>query len=433
MSPHDTPAGLRRGGVFYGWRIVGALAITETVSYGVLYYSFGVFLVPMQDDLGFSRATLTGAFSLALLLCGLAAVPVGRWLDHRGARGLMTAGSIAAVGLVVAWSQVESVAGLYLVFAGIGLVSATVLYEPAFAVIVRWFAAGRARAMLALTVVAGFSSTIFLPTTNALVDAFGWRNALLVLAAVLAVLTVLPHALVLRRDPADLGLHPDGAAEAPADAASEGSRRSLRDTARWAFRDPTYRWLTLAFAADIAAIVIVSVHLVPYLREHGHSAAFAAAATGALGALSVAGRLVLTGAAGRWPTAGVVATMFAVQAVAVAVLLTTGDTVAGAVVFVVLFGLGFGIGTLGRPALLAEHYGPRDYATLAGLTAIPVMAAMTAGPVAAGVVRTATGDYTAVLLVVAALCLTAAFAVARTGTPRPAPAPTERSPADVAP
>jgi hypothetical protein len=55
MSPHDTPAGLRRGGVFYGWRIVGALAITETVSYGVLYYSFGVFLVPMQDDLGFSR------------------------------------------------------------------------------------------------------------------------------------------------------------------------------------------------------------------------------------------------------------------------------------------------------------------------------------------------------------------------------------------
>jgi MFS family permease len=99
-------------------------------------------------------------------------------------------------------------------------------------------------------------------------------------------------------------------------------------------------------------------------------------------------------------------------------------------VFVVLVGLGFGIGTLGRPVLLAEHFGPRDYATLAGLTAIPVMAAMTAGPVTAGVLRTATGDYTAVLLLVAALCLTAAFAVARTGPPRPATS-REGSPADV--
>jgi MFS family permease len=129
---------------------------------------------------------------------------------------------------------VETVAGLYLAFAGIGLASATVPYEPAFATIVRWFSTRRSQAMLALTVVGGFASTIFLPTSNALVDAFGWRDALPVLAGVLAVLTVLPHALVLRRDPADLGLHPDGAVEPPADAAPRGPRSSLRATARWA-------------------------------------------------------------------------------------------------------------------------------------------------------------------------------------------------------
>lgn len=201
---------------FYGWRIVKALAVTETVSWGVLYYAFAVFQVPMRAELGFTTAQTSGAFSLAVLVTGLAAVPVGRWLDRHGARGLMTAGSIAAVLLVVAWSRVHSLLGLYAVFAGVGLVSAAVLYEPAFAVVVRWFAVGRSRALLAVTVVAGFASSIFLPASDLLVRAVGWRDALLVLAGVLAVTTVLPHALVLRRDPADLGLQRDGAAAEPA-------------------------------------------------------------------------------------------------------------------------------------------------------------------------------------------------------------------------
>jgi predicted MFS family arabinose efflux permease len=403
---------------FYGWRIVVVLAVTELVSWGVLYYSFAVFLVPMQDDLGFSRATLTGAYALALLLSGLAAVPVGRWLDRHGPRALMTLGSVAATGLVVAWSQVRTVAGLYLVFAGIGLVSAAVLYDPAFAVVVRWFAARRARALLTLTVIAGFSSTVFLPLANALVLALGWRDALGVLAAGLAVTTVLPHALVLRRDPADLGLHPDGsAAPPPATATAGGPRRALREAARFAARDRTYRLLTLAFTANIAAIVVVSVHLVPYLREQGHSATFAASVTGALGALSVAGRLGVTAAARWWSPAAVTATMFGVQALAVVVLLLAGRSVAGAVGFVVLFGLGFGVGTLGRPALLAQHFGVRDFATLSGLLAIPLTAAMTAGPLAAGVVRTATGGYTPVLIGLVVVCAVSAAAVARVGDP----------------
>jgi len=79
---------------YYGWRIVGVLAVTETVSWGVLYYAFAVFQLPMRAELGFSPATMAGAFSTAVLVTGLAAVPVGRWLDRHGARGLMTAGSV---------------------------------------------------------------------------------------------------------------------------------------------------------------------------------------------------------------------------------------------------------------------------------------------------------------------------------------------------
>ena len=84
---------------------MGVLAVTETVSWGVLYYAFAVFQVPMGAELELSPAQLGGAFSLAVLLTGVAAVPVGRWLDLRGPRGLMTAGAGVCSLLVVAWSR----------------------------------------------------------------------------------------------------------------------------------------------------------------------------------------------------------------------------------------------------------------------------------------------------------------------------------------
>ncbi len=69
---------------YYGWTIAGTLALTETVSWGILFYSFSIFITPMREDLGWSQARLTGAYSVALLLSGLAAPLVGRWLDRHG-------------------------------------------------------------------------------------------------------------------------------------------------------------------------------------------------------------------------------------------------------------------------------------------------------------------------------------------------------------
>ncbi len=92
-----------------GRRMVWALAVTETISYGVLYYSFAAFLLPMQHALGWSSTTLTGAFSISVLTAGVAAVPAGAWLDRHGARALMTAGSLLAAGCVLSWSLASSV------------------------------------------------------------------------------------------------------------------------------------------------------------------------------------------------------------------------------------------------------------------------------------------------------------------------------------
>ncbi|HEU0164756.1 MAG TPA: MFS transporter, partial [Thermomicrobiales bacterium] len=197
-------------GLYYGWRITAALAVTETISWGILYYAFSVFLVPMHDDLGWSVTAMTGAYSLALLVSGLLAPLVGRWLDRRGPRGIMTAGSAVGVIALLTWSRVDSIAGFYVLWVGIGIAMSTTLYEPAFATLTRWFSRGRSRALLIVTIAAGFASTIFLPFASLLVEHLGWRHALLVLAAILGITAIPLHGFILRRRPEDLGLTVDG-------------------------------------------------------------------------------------------------------------------------------------------------------------------------------------------------------------------------------
>ncbi|HEV2072740.1 MAG TPA: MFS transporter, partial [Thermomicrobiales bacterium] len=108
--------GKRRSRRYYGWTITWTFALTETVSWGILQYAFSALLVPMQEDLGWSAAAITGAYSLSMLVTGLAAPFVGRWIDAHGPRALMTAGSVAGTLLVLAWSRVETLTGFYLLW-----------------------------------------------------------------------------------------------------------------------------------------------------------------------------------------------------------------------------------------------------------------------------------------------------------------------------
>src|SRR5215475_2371077 len=181
--------------------MVSTLSVTETITWGILYYAFGVLLAPMERDMGWSRAQSTAAFSIALLLAAAGAVPAGRLVDRGRARVMMTLGSCAGTLLLVLWARVESLHALYLVWAGIGLTMATVLYEPAFAVLAKWFVHDRERGFTILTLAAGLASTIFNPISSWLAGWVGWRHAVLLLAAFLGVTTIAKLALLLRGAP----------------------------------------------------------------------------------------------------------------------------------------------------------------------------------------------------------------------------------------
>lgn len=376
--------------------VVAALAVSTTIGYGVLYYAFSVLLEPMSTDLGISAPTVTGALTLAVLVSAALAIPVGRWLDRHGGHALMTAGSLLGAAAVLAWSQVQTAVELYGVFVAVGAASAMVLYQPAFAVIVAVTAAGkRTNALLGVTLVAGFASSVFIPLTGLLVHAHGWRGALVVLALIVAVVTVPLHAVALR------GTRPVAGRER-----RHGSPgRVLRDVGFWL--------LAFAFVLHGAALAIVAVHLVVFLTRLGHSATVAASLTGLLGLLSVTGR-VLTTVLQRWlRIASITAAIIALQAAAIGLLPFLGRTVTGAACCLVLFGLGFGVASIAIPAILLDRYGDQDYATIAGILNTPTTIARATAPLGAAVIATTVG-YRSLVLATAAICLTAAAALALT-------------------
>jgi MFS family permease len=398
--------------------VAGTLAVTETVSWGVLYYAFSVFLVPMRADLGWSPATLTGAYSLGLLVSGLAAPFVGRWLDRHGPRALMTAGSVLGALLVVAWSAVDDPVAFYLVWAGLGLAMAATLYEPAFATLAQWFERDRPRAVLVVTIAAGFASTIFLPLAAWLVDLVDWRSALLVLAGVLAATTVLPHALLLRRRPEDMGLLPDGASPGTGEGAANPARargarlgEALRDRAFW--------WLTGSFFLEAVASVAIGVSLIPYLTERGDGARFAATATGLIGAAQVGARVLATVFGDRLSQVALTALVFALQAVALVVLIGW-QTWAGVLAAVLLFGAGRGVVTLMRAGLVAEFYGRAHYGAINGMLALFLTIARALGPIGAGAAYAVAGGYEPVLWGMAVALVLAAGAMLGLGRQRAA-------------
>jgi MFS family permease len=387
---------------FYGWYIAVTLAVTETISWGIVYYAFTVFITPMEHELGWSRSELTGAFSLALLVMGCMAFPVGAWIDRHGPRLLMTLGSMAACLLVVAWSQVTSLGAFYLVWAGLGVCAATILYEPAFAVIAQWFHQQRGTALAVVTFAAGLASTIFLPLSDALLQQLGWRSAILILGLFLGCMTIPLHAFVLRRRPDDLGLGVDGlvmaANEKPLVLEGVSFRAALHHRLFWL--------VTLGFGLASLSAAAIRVHFIPFLIETGLPSSTAALATGSIGIMQVLGRVAFAPLDRRFSSRTIIVGVFALQAVALAVLLV-GQSAALVTVFILLFGASQGALTLSRPSILCELYGVRHYGRISSIMALCLTLTSTAAPLAAGLLYDGLGSYQVVLWLVVGLALAA--------------------------
>lgn len=399
-------------GVYYGWPLVTALALAEMTSWGVLYYAFTVFLEPMRRELGWSSASMAGAFSLALLLSGLVGLPLGRWLDMHGPRALMTVGSCIAVVLLLAWSAVRTLTGFYLIWAGLGVAMAAVLYEPAFWLVSVWFTRRRGLALTLLTVIAGLASVVYVPLAGWLVATQGWRHALVILAVIVLVGTLPIHALLLRRRPEDLGLVPDGKpTPAPVVEASALVAPPKSSTLATAMRGSAFWLVAVAFFANALCSSAVFVYLVPYLTQRGFKPQVAATFVGFIGLMALPGRLVLTPLGDRISRALTTGAIFLAQAAA-CILLLLLPGVAGVICFITLFGAGFGAVSPARAGLLVDYFGAAHFGRINSVVAFAVSLARALAPALAGLCIELTGTYRTVFWALFALLLVATVASA---------------------
>lgn len=383
---------------YYGWNMLAVLAVTETISYGILVYAFSVFVVPLEQAFGWSRATINGAITAAQLVAGLLAWPVGVWLDRHGARWLMTGGALWAALWLAVWGFVTTPWQHIVVWVMLGIAMATTLYEPAFVVVANWFHRQRSTALTVLTFVAGFAIIIATPSTTWLIHSYDWRHTAWIYAGVMALVVAPLLAWWIRKTPADVGATVDGVpavAVLPVGSVPAGAVSvALRDAGFWV--------LSLAFLASTCALVVVLQTFVPLLIDLGHSPADAAWYAAAAGVLALPSRLLLT-PLGTVVSRFTLATVLCVMQGLALVVLMVVPGVWGIWGCVLLFGLSFGAITPARAALFADRYGVAVYGALSGILALVLTSARAIMPVLVESVRGQLGDYVAVYLWVGAL------------------------------
>lgn len=370
-----------------GWGLVVALACAQLVSWGSVYYSFSLFVLPMETELGWDRTWINGALSLGLFMSGVGAYPVGRWIDRHGGRSVMTAGSVAATVLLLAWSRVESLGVFYLIWFGLGLALAATLYEPVFAVITRTFPKSYRKRITALTLVGGFASTVFIPLTQLFIAWLGWRDALVALALCNLLICVPVHGLLLKGE--------GGSAERKASllepALDEG------DAVRRAFRHPVFWGLAISFTAYYTTMSALVFHMIPLLVERGLPMSHILAAVAVIGPAQVAGRTLLMAFPGGLSAAFTGRCATALFVLSVVPLIAFPESWVAPFVFAALYGGANGVVTIVRGTAVPDLLWREGYGAINGALSLPANVAKAAAPFGAAFVWTLGGGYGPVL------------------------------------
>ncbi|KGU71278.1 MFS transporter [Burkholderia pseudomallei] len=373
-----------------------SLGLTQIVGWGSMFYAYGVLMQPMQDELVLSKHVVVGAYSVALLISGLFSTSAGSIIDRVGGRVLMASGSLLAAFMLACLSRVHSVAGLYLMWAGIGVAMSATLYQPAFAVITQVFGGSYRRAITHLTLFGGFASTVFWPLTQSLLQHIGWRETWLLYAAANLLVCLPIHATVPKRDKA---------AHEPSVAHTEQSSASLTAV----LRAPAFYMVTAAVTLNALVFAAMSLHMIPVLQAHGISAANAAWVGALVGPMQVLGRVLETTVGKRASTSQVGMAAIALLPLSLILLFVSGKWLPVYVVFAALYGISNGVMTIVRGALPAELYGRAAYGAISGAMATPVQIAIAAGPFVASLLYAAGNGYPGTLLALAGIGATGAI------------------------
>jgi MFS family permease len=360
------------------------LATGETLVWASIYYAFPALLPHWERSLGWSKATLTGAFTVALLISAVCAPLVGRLID-RGHGAAVLSGSALAGGLLMgALTQVEQIWQFYLLWSAMGVVMSGALYEACFAHLTHVFGAQAKRSITSVALVAGFAGTVAFPAAHFLAEAFGWRGAVLGFAVGAGAL-----ASPLLWLGAQLG--PGQAAVLDLRRAGQPSEPLAR-----ALRTPVFWLLAASFAMIALDHGILITHLLPLLAERGVESGTAVLAASLIGPMQVVGRIVMLSVESRVSIGAVCAASHVFVALAAGALFGVYWLPLLVFAFVLFQGSGYGVTSIVRPLVTAEFLGREGFGAISGAQATAVMSAFAIAPTIASLLWEV-GDYDLVI------------------------------------
>ncbi len=382
------------GRVYYGWIVVGVTALTLITSAGERSVP-GVLIHPLEEEFGWSRASISLAVSIGLLLFGLMGPIAGRLMDRSGPRRLMMIGLLLIVvstASSAAMTQLWQLDLLWGVVSGVGTgMAATVLGAT---VANRWFNGRRGLVTGIFGAATSAGQLLFVQLNVRLVVTIGWRGAVLVLAGV-ALLVLIPVLFLMENSPADVELEPYGgpfpAATGPALGAGGIMRRAVRVPEFWLLAGSF-------FICGATSNGLIGTHFIAHSVDHGIGQTTAASVLALMGAMNFVGTICSGVLTDRYDPRKLLAIYYTFRGLSLLVLPLFTGTI-GLAVFAVFFGLDY-IATVPPTATLAaDIFGRRNVGVVFGWIFCAHQFGAASAAYFGGVIRTTLGTYTLAFLV----------------------------------
>jgi len=402
--------------IFYGWWIVGICFVMYLYVGGVAHYGFTAFFEPIHSEFGWSYTQISLAASLRGMETGLLTALAGFLVDRWGPRRLMFAGSLILVLGLFLLSRTTSLGMFYSSFVLIAVVSSTCVATVPMTAVAHWF---RRKIGLATGIIncgAAFSG-LLVPLIVKLIDIFNWRITVMIFSLSTLVL-ITPLTLLIRHKPENYGYLPDGEANHTVNSdkiVPKPQQPEVDITAKQAFKGSTFWHITLALTCHLIILQAVITHVMPYFSTIGFARSYSGFIASAIPMISITGRLGSGWLGDRFDKRWVSAGNFVMVSISMLLfsLLSSGGTWL-LILFLVLFGFGYGGNWVMVTAVTREYFGRRNFGTINGcIMGIMALGAI-AGPLLAGWTFDTRGSYHIIWLAFACLAVLACISMATT-------------------
>ena len=425
MAQTDMPTRPRR--LFYGWVLVGVAALVMVLGSVPMFQGMTAWFVVFEKQFGWSRTQITIAFSLTRVEGSIMGPVAGYLVERLGPRTMVALGmTIAGAGFLIL-AGTNSLWQLYLAFVVMSMGTGLGGWLPMMTVVNNWFSRRRAIAMALAGEGFLIGGVILVPLLVWAIDPDipgrpGWRWTAAVIGIFLMAVAV-PLSRFVRNTPEEYGEYPDGQPPEPAAAEREESAPGAGEpsfTWQEAVRTKTFWLISIGHACSSIVIVTMMVHLGPMLTDRGFSLQTVGWVVATYTAVGAVFTLIGGYVGDRIPIRWAIFAFSAVQSVAV-VVLVVGETEAMAYLFGVLLGIGFGGRNPMTTAIRGVYFGRKAFATITGISMIPMNALLLASPLFAGIMFDATGTYTMSFTVLAVVCFVGSALFLMLGPPAAAP------------